>query len=78
MIAQKFLVPHVMIVFRCLGNNAERRELLAWIAAEPMRAGENLTEGQVNEVAEQLLPLIRAALGEESDFFNSDLHPLGR
>ncbi|MCU1522408.1 MAG: hypothetical protein JWM13_2905 [Arthrobacter sp.] len=30
-------------------NMAERRELLAWIAAEAMKPGEDLTEKQVNE-----------------------------
>lgn len=30
-------------------NLAERRELLAWIAREAVKPGENLTERQVNE-----------------------------
>lgn len=30
-------------------NKAERRELLAWVAGETFRPGENLTESQVNE-----------------------------
>jgi hypothetical protein len=30
-------------------NVAERRELLAWIAGDAIRSGENLTEKQVNE-----------------------------